>query len=70
MMDRLAGTAVDRELCMTAATPDPRTRLFALLTEMGFEPVDYDINHRYRAGMEVVARKRAGKSESGSEYIT
>lgn len=35
-----------------------RTRLFALLEETGFEPVSYDINQRYRTGMEVVARKQ------------
>src|SRR5919109_928044 len=37
-----------------------KDRLFALLTETGFEPLDYDINHRYRSGMDIVARKRAG----------
>jgi len=34
-----------------------RTRLYALLAEMGFEPVRYGISERYRAGMEVIARK-------------
>jgi SAM-dependent methyltransferase len=37
-----------------------KDRLFALLAETGFEPLDYDINHRYRSGMDIVARKRAG----------
>jgi len=34
-----------------------RSRLYALLREMGFEPVRYGISERYRAGMEVIARK-------------
>lgn len=34
-----------------------RSRLYALLAEMGFEPVRYGISERYRAGMEVIARK-------------
>lgn len=34
-----------------------RTRLYALLAEMGFEPARYGISERYRAGMEVIARK-------------
>lgn len=34
-----------------------RARLYALLAEMGFEPVRYGISERYRAGMEVIARK-------------
>lgn len=34
-----------------------RTRLYALLRETGFEPVRYGISERYRACMEVVARK-------------
>lgn len=37
-----------------------KDRLFALLAETGFESLDYDINHRYRSGMEIVARKRVG----------
>lgn len=36
-----------------------RTRLFALLDEMGFEPIDYNVNIRYRTGMEIVAHKKA-----------
>lgn len=34
-----------------------RSRLYALLREMGFEPVRYGISERYRACMEVIARK-------------
>jgi 2-polyprenyl-3-methyl-5-hydroxy-6-metoxy-1,4-benzoquinol methylase len=34
-----------------------RTRLFALLTEMGFEPQRFGISQRYRMGMEIVATK-------------
>ena len=34
-----------------------RPRLYALLGEMGFAPVRYGVSERYRAGMEVVARK-------------
>jgi 2-polyprenyl-3-methyl-5-hydroxy-6-metoxy-1,4-benzoquinol methylase len=34
-----------------------RGRLYALLREMGFEPVRYGISERYRACMEVIARK-------------
>jgi 2-polyprenyl-3-methyl-5-hydroxy-6-metoxy-1,4-benzoquinol methylase len=34
-----------------------RARLYALLRECGFEPVRYGISERYRACMEVVARK-------------
>jgi SAM-dependent methyltransferase len=34
-----------------------RRRLFALLRELGFDPIDYRINERYRTGMEVVAAK-------------
>lgn len=34
-----------------------RTRLYALLAECGFEPVRYGISERYRACMEVIARK-------------
>jgi SAM-dependent methyltransferase len=36
-----------------------RSRLYALLAEMGFAPVRYGISERYRAGMEVIARKKA-----------
>lgn len=36
-----------------------RGRLSALLDELGFEPLDYNINPRYRTGMEIVARKKA-----------
>ncbi len=35
-----------------------RTRLYALLEKAGFEPVRYAISERYRACMEVIARKR------------
>jgi predicted SAM-dependent methyltransferase len=35
-----------------------RTRLYSLLEEAGFEPVRYGISERYRACMEVIARKR------------
>jgi len=35
-----------------------RSRLYALLRETGFEPVRYGISERYRACMEVVARRR------------
>jgi SAM-dependent methyltransferase len=34
-----------------------RVRLYALLREMGFAPVRYGISERYRACMEVIARK-------------
>lgn len=34
-----------------------RTRLYALLRETGFEPVRYGVSERYRACMEVVARR-------------
>ena len=34
-----------------------RKRLDALLREMGFEPVRYGVSERYRACMEVIARK-------------
>jgi len=34
-----------------------RNRLYALLREFGFEPVRYGISERYRACMEVIARK-------------
>lgn len=40
-----------------------RTRLYALLREFGFEPLRYGISERYRACMEVVARKRATLAE-------
>lgn len=35
-----------------------RSRLYALLAETGFMPLRYGISERYRAGMEVIARKR------------
>lgn len=35
-----------------------RTRLYALLREYNFEPLRYGISERYRACMEVIARKR------------
>lgn len=35
-----------------------KNRLSALLDDLGFEVLDYNINHRYRTGMEVIARKR------------
>jgi protein O-GlcNAc transferase len=34
-----------------------RTRLYSLLAEMGFEPLKYGVSQRYRACMEVIARK-------------
>lgn len=34
-----------------------RKRFYKLLAETGFEPVRYGISERYRAGMEVIARK-------------
>lgn len=34
-----------------------RARLYALLQECGFEPVKYGVSERYRACMEIVARK-------------
>lgn len=34
-----------------------RTRLYALLEECGFEPLRYGVSERYRACMEVIARK-------------
>ena len=34
-----------------------RTRLYALLKECGFEPLLYGISHRYRACMEIIAKK-------------
>lgn len=36
-----------------------RTRLYQLLEETGFEPVIYGISERYRACMEVIARKKS-----------
>jgi hypothetical protein len=33
-----------------------RARLYALLRECGFEPVNYAVSERYRLGMEVIAR--------------
>ena len=36
-----------------------RERLYALLRQEGFEPVQYDVSQRYRAGMEVIARRQA-----------
>lgn len=35
-----------------------RTRLYQLLEEHGFEPLQYGISERYRACMEVIARKK------------
>ncbi|MSO97963.1 MAG: class I SAM-dependent methyltransferase [Rhodospirillaceae bacterium] len=35
-----------------------RTRLYALLREMGFEPLRYGVSERYRACMEVIAKKK------------
>jgi 2-polyprenyl-3-methyl-5-hydroxy-6-metoxy-1,4-benzoquinol methylase len=40
-----------------------KNRLSSLLDETGFEVLDYNINPRYRAGMEVIARKR-GRAEA------
>lgn len=34
-----------------------RVRLYALLRECGFEPLQYSVSERYRACMEVIARK-------------
>jgi SAM-dependent methyltransferase len=34
-----------------------RRRLYALLRECGFEPARYGVSHRYRACMEVIAKK-------------
>jgi len=34
-----------------------RARLYALLEEQGFEPVHYAVSERYRACMEVIARR-------------
>lgn len=34
-----------------------RTRLYALLSAMGFEPLRYGISERYRAGVEVIAKQ-------------
>jgi protein O-GlcNAc transferase len=41
-----------------------RSRLYALLAEMGFEPVRYGVSERYRACMEVIARKAPLPGES------
>jgi 2-polyprenyl-3-methyl-5-hydroxy-6-metoxy-1,4-benzoquinol methylase len=35
-----------------------RERLFALLAECGLEPCHFAVSERYRAGMEVIAKKR------------
>jgi SAM-dependent methyltransferase len=35
-----------------------RARLYALLRELGFEPLHYAVSSRYRSGMDVIARKR------------
>jgi 2-polyprenyl-3-methyl-5-hydroxy-6-metoxy-1,4-benzoquinol methylase len=43
-----------------------RQRLYALLLECAFEPVHYGVSERYRACMEVLARKgKRGHSSSG-----
>lgn len=34
-----------------------RSRLYALMREMGFEPIRYGISERYRVCMEIIARK-------------
>ena len=34
-----------------------RKRLYSLLREQGFEPVNYSVSQRYRAGMEIIALK-------------
>jgi len=39
-----------------------RRRLYALLEECGFSPLRYGVSERYRACMEVIARKRADES--------
>jgi len=36
-----------------------RPRLYALLAELGFAVIDYQINQRYRSGMDVIARKQS-----------
>jgi hypothetical protein len=36
-----------------------RRRLYALLEEHGFEPARYGVSFRYRACMEVIARRSA-----------
>lgn len=36
-----------------------RRRLYALLEEVGFDPVWYGVSNRYRCGMEVIARRAA-----------
>jgi SAM-dependent methyltransferase len=36
-----------------------RARLYALLDEMGFDPIRYGVSERYRICMEVLARKRS-----------
>jgi len=38
-----------------------RTRLYSLLEECGFTPLRYGVSERYRACMEVIARKKPGQ---------
>jgi hypothetical protein len=35
-----------------------RARLSALLSEQGFEPVQYAVSERYRVCMEIIARRK------------
>jgi hypothetical protein len=41
-----------------------RERLYRLLRETGFEPLRYGISERYRACMEVIARRRLAQPTS------
>ncbi len=41
-----------------------RQRLYALLRECGFEPVHFDVSFRYRACMEVIAKKIATETRA------
>ncbi len=41
-----------------------RARLYALLSEYGFEPIRYGVSERYRVCMEVIARKRPPSFQS------
>jgi SAM-dependent methyltransferase len=43
-----------------------RRRLYALLEEQGFTPLDYAVSERYEAGMEVIARRRAAPPAAAS----
>ncbi len=35
-----------------------RARLYRLLSEHGFEPLEYSLSERHRIGMEVIARRK------------